>query len=95
VVSGLVANQSPGVPDVGSTPTPSAMNKKDELIAALLAELEEQWASNHFEHCGREWPHPPDQWFCGWPKPDILKNVWITPGTNPDAPSVLRVFTDP
>ena len=39
--------------------------------AALRAALEEQWSFNHFEHCGRDWPHPPGR-PCHWPRPALL-----------------------
>jgi hypothetical protein len=40
-------------------------------IDVLRVELREEWASNHAEHCGSEWPHPDQRW-CGWKMPAIL-----------------------
>lgn len=37
----------------------------------LRQALEEQWEANHFEHCGRDWPHPTGR-VCHWPRPEIL-----------------------
>lgn len=36
---------------------------------ALRAELRHQWEDNHFEHCGKPWPH---QGRCYWPLPEVL-----------------------
>ena len=38
---------------------------------ALRAELEAQWRENHFEHCGRTWPHAGGE-RCMWPPPELL-----------------------
>ena len=40
-------------------------------IALLREELWEQWESNHFEYCSREWPHPAGK-LCHWPPPAVL-----------------------
>lgn len=45
-----------------------------EENAALRAELLDQWEYNHFEHCGRTWPHAVGQ-FCGWPRPDLIRDA--------------------
>lgn len=37
----------------------------------MLKELREQWESNHFEHCRRDWPH---EHICYWPMPAVLAN---------------------
>lgn len=39
--------------------------------AELRGVLWEEWESNHFEHCGRDWPHPKGK-PCYWPPPEIL-----------------------
>jgi hypothetical protein len=38
----------------------------------LRRALLEEWESNHFEHCSREWPHPTGKG-CHWPQPKILQ----------------------
>ena len=40
--------------------------------AELRGVLWEQWEANHFEHCGRDWPHPEGK-SCYWPLPEILQ----------------------
>ena len=40
-------------------------------VPALRAELEAQWRENHFEHCGRTWPHAGGE-RCMWPPPELL-----------------------
>ena len=59
-----------------------------ERIARLEAELAEQWWENHAEHCGWEWPHPPER-KCGWPPPALLDPKWLR-GENGLDPLGLR-----
>jgi hypothetical protein len=47
---------------------------KAALVADLKRGLEEQWWSNHIEHCGRTWPHPPSA-DCHWPRPAVLDEL--------------------
>lgn len=49
--------------------TPSELEIEND---ALRRELAHQWWENHFEHCGREWPHDSGR-VCGWPPPAILQ----------------------
>jgi hypothetical protein len=39
--------------------------------AELRRLLQEEWEANHFEHCGRDWPHASGH-ICRWPPPAIL-----------------------
>lgn len=58
-----------------SGPERERLEDENERLRAenerLRAELERQWWENHFEHCGREWPHPTG-YECAWPRPAIL-----------------------
>jgi hypothetical protein len=47
------------------------LDKLERENAALREELENQWEENHFEHCGRTWPHA-SAVDCMWPYPEIL-----------------------
>lgn len=44
------------------------MSDLEEDNGRLREALRVQWEYNHFEHCGREWPHA-EGVFCGWPLP--------------------------
>lgn len=51
--------------------TQEELDRLQHEVAALREELWTQWEENHFEHCSREWPHPPGR-ECYWELPAIL-----------------------
>lgn len=60
-----------------------------ELLALLKAELEDEWAYNHAEHCGDPCPHDAS---CHWPRPAVLDDPRLAdvPGITFDEPPYLR-----
>jgi hypothetical protein len=52
--------------------------KAAALVAELKRELEDQWGSNHAEHCDIDWPHRKG-YACMWPQPSVLARAsrWL------------------
>ena len=44
-------------------------------IQKLREALAREWASNHYEHCGAEFPPWPHSGTCKWPLPKVLALV--------------------
>ena len=46
-----------------------------EVTNEIFEALHKEWQENHFEHCGRQWPHPEGK-TCHWPQPTVLV-AWV------------------